>query len=213
MRHMSTFHSAREAKEFLVSRIVAESQREALPLSEIERKMLYFTESGWTLPDIMEVSDEFDREYDQDEYEKKIAKLIRNALSRNQKESKAAYDEWQAAIRILRKEDHYLLVMIDMAHLRPPGDQFKLFLTAMAIVTAILVAEFLSVKYRITFPEYFRYLRRDFIFLYMWVGLVVAVVVYYVAVVFLGRQKANDATAKLIGKAAKFFRKSSTRSS
>jgi hypothetical protein len=66
---MKAFHSGREAKEFLISRIVEEAQRENIPLSEIERKMLYFTESGWTLPDIMKVNDDFDREYDQDEYE------------------------------------------------------------------------------------------------------------------------------------------------
>jgi hypothetical protein len=50
------FSTAREAKEFLVSEIVAEAQRKNVPLSEIERKMLYFSETGWTLPDIMEVN-------------------------------------------------------------------------------------------------------------------------------------------------------------
>jgi hypothetical protein len=53
---MKAFHSGREAKEFLISRIVEEAQRENIPLSEIERKMLYFTESGWTLPDIMKLT-------------------------------------------------------------------------------------------------------------------------------------------------------------
>src|SRR5690349_23643303 len=72
IRRMTAVGDAREAKEFLISKIVAEAQREKAPLSEIERKMLYFTESGWTLPDIMQVSEQFDREYDQDEYEKKI---------------------------------------------------------------------------------------------------------------------------------------------
>lgn len=58
------FPSAREAKEFLVSRIVEQARRENTPLSEIERKMLYFSETGWTLPDIMEGNEEFDREYE-----------------------------------------------------------------------------------------------------------------------------------------------------
>ena len=61
---MQTFSTPREAKEFLVSRIVAEAQREGVPLSEIERKMLYFSETGWTLPDMMEVDEAFDRDYD-----------------------------------------------------------------------------------------------------------------------------------------------------
>ena len=47
---------AQRAKEFLISQIVEEAQRENVPLSEVERKMLYFTETEETLPDIYEVS-------------------------------------------------------------------------------------------------------------------------------------------------------------
>jgi len=57
---MKAFRSGREAKEFLISRILAEAQRENLPLSEVERKMLYFTESGWTLPETAAISEKFD---------------------------------------------------------------------------------------------------------------------------------------------------------
>ena len=55
---MTRFASAREAKEFLVAKIAEEAQREGVPLSEVERKMLYFTETAWTLPDIMEVNEQ-----------------------------------------------------------------------------------------------------------------------------------------------------------
>src|SRR5437762_3834413 len=79
IRRMDAVLDAREAKEFLISKIVAEAQRENAPLSETERKMLYFTESGWTLPDITQVNEQFDREYNQDEYEKKIARIIGRA--------------------------------------------------------------------------------------------------------------------------------------
>jgi len=78
---------AEQAKEFLISQIVEESVRERVPLSEIERKMLYFTESEETLPDIYEVNDQFEREYDSSEYEKKIANLLRNAYRRSCRES------------------------------------------------------------------------------------------------------------------------------
>jgi hypothetical protein len=44
---MTSFTSAREAKEFLIARIVEEAEREARPLSEVEWRMLYFTETGW----------------------------------------------------------------------------------------------------------------------------------------------------------------------
>jgi hypothetical protein len=103
---MTAFHSGREAKEYLVSKIVEEAQRENVPLSEVERKMLYFTESGWTLPDIMKVSEDFDREYDQVKYEQKIAKLVTKAYRSARKGSRDDYDRWWAAIRFLQREDH-----------------------------------------------------------------------------------------------------------
>jgi hypothetical protein len=91
---MDEVHDAREAKEFLISKIVAEAQRENAPLSETERKMLYFTESGWTLPDIAQVSEQFDREYNQDDYEKKIARIIAKAYKHILQESRVEYDRW-----------------------------------------------------------------------------------------------------------------------
>jgi hypothetical protein len=77
--------------------------------------MLYFTETAWTLPDIMEVNAQFDREYNATEYEKKIAGLIRNAHQRVRKEDPQEFSAWSEAIRILSKEDHYLLIMLDEA--------------------------------------------------------------------------------------------------
>jgi len=109
---MNQFATCRDAKEFLVARILDEAQREGVPLSDVERKMLYFTESGWTLPDISSVSAQFDNEYDQNQYENKIAGLIRNAAKHDRKESRDEYDAWWSAIRFLKKEDHYLLVMV-----------------------------------------------------------------------------------------------------
>ena len=82
IRRMNAVCNAREAKEFLISKIVAEAQGENVPFSETERKMLYFTESGWTLPDIMQVNEQFDREYDQDEYERKMVRIIAKAYRR-----------------------------------------------------------------------------------------------------------------------------------
>ena len=59
-----TRQCAQEAKEYLIAQIVEEAQRENVELSELERKMLYFTESQETLPDILEVNDQFEQEYD-----------------------------------------------------------------------------------------------------------------------------------------------------
>jgi hypothetical protein len=112
---MNQFSNAREAKEFLVSSIVVEAQRENVPLSEVERKMLYFSETGWTLPNIMEVNDEFERDYDTPTYEKKIARLITAATKRARKQNREEFTKWTDAIRKLNEEDHYITVMVDMA--------------------------------------------------------------------------------------------------
>jgi hypothetical protein len=112
---MSHFASAQDAKEFLVGQIVQQAQRDGVSITEVERKMLYFSETDWTLPDIREVNEEFERDYDQHEYEEKIVGVIRKALKQARKESKESRDSWSDAIRLLRKEDHYLLVMVDDA--------------------------------------------------------------------------------------------------
>jgi hypothetical protein len=143
---MKAFHSGQEAKEFLISKIVAEARSDNIPLSEVERKMLYFTENGWTLPDIMEVSAAFDREYDQDSYEQKIARVVCRTYKHLLKDSRDEYERWWAAIRFLQREDHYISVMIARADLRPRGDQLKLLAAGLAIVACIVLWIILSNK-------------------------------------------------------------------
>src|SRR5579863_4646226 len=123
---MNSLHTDREAKEFLISRIVEEARRENVVLSETERKMLYFSETGSTPPDMATVSEDFDSTYDQGDYEKKIARLIRNADKNIRKQFPADYEAWWRAIRRLKTEDHYVLVMIKQAGLRPRGDLARL---------------------------------------------------------------------------------------
>jgi hypothetical protein len=198
---MKAVRSARQAKEFLVSKIVAEAQRENAPLSEIERKMLYFSETGWTLPDIAEAYEEFDREYDQDKYEKRIASLIRKADKRARKESREDHDAWWAAVRFLKSEDHYISAMIRIASLRPAGDQLRLFGAGLGIVTCLLLGEFLFQRYKV---ELSRYVPSSgvlaFYALQTVVGLIIACLLFRI---IFGRRKTNDLISKA---AAKFLR-------
>ena len=103
------------AKQFLISRVIEEANLETVPLSEIEKKMLQFTEVHPTIPDIIDVNDEFERNYDSNEYEKKIALLLKNARARDERESPSRKQEWEDALVALRKEDHYILVMVGQA--------------------------------------------------------------------------------------------------
>jgi hypothetical protein len=159
---MTTFLSARTAKDFLVSLIVQEARHQNVPLSEVERKMLYFTETYESLPDIMDVADKFDAEYDQDEYEAKIARLIKSAYRRLRKESPGDLETWKDAVKYLRKEDHYILVMIDLSQARAGGengfeahgqsvgtstgwrDQLKLLAAGLVVAVAFVGVAFLS---------------------------------------------------------------------
>jgi hypothetical protein len=75
--------------------------------------MLYFSETDWTLPNMMAISQEFDQTYNQDEYERKIGRLIQRIY--NQPGNNRDDDRLKEAVQRLRDEDHYLLVLIDGA--------------------------------------------------------------------------------------------------
>jgi hypothetical protein len=201
IRHMKAFHGGREAKEFLITKIVAEAQEENIALSEIERKMLYFTESGWTLPDIMKVSEDFDGEYDQDKYEQKIAKLVTKADRRIRKGSREEYDTWWAAIRFLQREDHYILVMIRRAGLRPRGDQLRLFGAGLGIATCMLIWGFLSIKYNIPVPS-----RGDF-GTFVWAVFACLFIAYMLLRFILGSRRTDELTSKVLEKLVRIYQR------
>lgn len=108
-------------KGALASVIAKEAERDGTPLTEVERKMLYFTETGRTLPDInlpdmKEISAEFDRDYDQDKYEQKIASIIARVRNHFDLEHQQDQMTWDLALEKLGQGDHYLTVLADQAN-------------------------------------------------------------------------------------------------
>lgn len=182
--------SAREAKEFIVAQIALEAQRENVILTEVERKMLYFSESGWTLPDMPAVSDEFDWQYDQGKYEEKVARLIRRGYRHACKDSGETYDKWWASIGVLNSEDHYLLVMIRLAGLRPRHDQLKLLVAGLAIVALLVGGVFLSIKYDVHLHASLRE--------YVWAFAVCFFILYQLLRFAIGAKKTDDLTSKAL---------------
>jgi len=134
------FKTVRDAKDFLAGKIVEEAQREGAPLSEVERKMLYFTETGWTLPDMKEVSAEFDRGYEQGEYEQKIGGLAERVQARLGIQSKEGTATWDRAIEKLSRGDHYLLVLVSASSTTSKGAKHNLKVVAIALVLFALAA-------------------------------------------------------------------------
>lgn len=134
------FRTVREAKEYLVSVIAKEAEHNGMPLTEVERKMLYFTEAGWTLPGMEEVSLEFDRSCDQKEYEEKIASIITRINARLTGDCQGERMAWGGAIEKLSDGDHYLLVLVNAASPNRKGARHNLKMLIIALVFFALAA-------------------------------------------------------------------------
>lgn len=82
--------------------------------------MLYFTEVGSDAkPEYLDVNAQFSEQYDDSEYEEKVAGLLKRAYDTDVKQAPAnrkdVQDTWRTAFEVLSKEDHYILVMIQQA--------------------------------------------------------------------------------------------------
>ena len=101
------FADVTQAKDFLVADVTAEAQMQGVPLSDAERKMMYYSVLERTIAD--EVADQFP-EYDPD-YEQKISGLLRSSYDRDGADRPGI----DAAIKKLKTGDHYLLIMAKQA--------------------------------------------------------------------------------------------------
>src|SRR5579859_1740779 len=144
---------AREAKDFLVQQTAEQAQLDAVPLSDLEKRMMYFTETDEMPEDPIQLNDEFEAQYDTDEYEKKISRLMHSAYTRIKKENPESTRRWNDALKELRKGDHYLLVLWgadpDSAANRPPYDSLRLLGASFLIVVLLLAAMFVAEYYGI----------------------------------------------------------------
>jgi hypothetical protein len=106
---------AEPAKEFLIAKVLRQAGEEGILLSELERRMLSFSE-GTASADDLEAAGQFGNEYDSDAYEAKIARLLRRAYERDAKLGKKR--QWHDAIKALRSEDWYILAMLQQAGIK-----------------------------------------------------------------------------------------------
>jgi hypothetical protein len=132
----------REAKDFLVQHAVEQAAIENVRLSDLEKRMMYFTESDDRTEDPAKLDEEFSAIYDSEEFEARTAGLLHRAYRRLLKVDKNKARAWHNAIRQLRKGDHYIVVLWDIGpRERPPGDSLKL-LGAAVLVVIVGVALF-----------------------------------------------------------------------
>jgi hypothetical protein len=104
--------NSREAKDFLIQQTAEQAALENIPLSDLERRMMYFTETAECPEDPIALNDAFEAQYDSDEYEAKILELTRHAYGRLKKENPQSARTWHEAVQQLRRGDHYLLVLL-----------------------------------------------------------------------------------------------------
>lgn len=100
-----------EAKDFLVRQTAEQAEREGVSLSDLEKRMMYFTESEDAVENPIALNEEFEAQYDMAEYESKIAGLLGRAYNRLKEEGSGAVQTWDEAVRELKQGDHYILVM------------------------------------------------------------------------------------------------------
>ena len=99
-----------EAKDFLVQQTAEQAVVENVPLSNLEKRMMYFTETAECPEDPIALNNAFEAEYDSKAYEKKISRLMTHAYRRIKRESPEKLRLWNDAFAVLRKGDHYILL-------------------------------------------------------------------------------------------------------
>ena len=115
---MQKTQDASTARTFLVNRVIEQAMEDGIPLSEVEKGMLTFSEVGAT-PAEMSVADAFSEKYDSDKFEAKIAKLIGRAYRRDKR--LGSFELWRRSLAALSQDDCYLLVMVEQAGIKIPG--------------------------------------------------------------------------------------------
>ena len=104
--------NTKEAKDFFVQQASEQAAFEGVSLSELEKGMMYFTESdASSCGDPIELNDQFEAQYDTPEYEAKMSALLHHAYSRLRKENLEILGRWAEAMAVLKRGDHYLLVL------------------------------------------------------------------------------------------------------
>jgi len=104
-----------EARRFFVDRIVTEGDRQGIPLSSTERKMLNWSEVEPGCVADPAVAEALASEISDKAYEAKVSRLLQAAYEREVSTDAAAKDSYRTAYSVLKRGDYYLMVMIEQA--------------------------------------------------------------------------------------------------
>jgi hypothetical protein len=152
--------NTKAAKDYLVQQTVEQAALEHVPLTDLETRMMYFTESDpASCDDPIALNDEFEQEYDTPEYEPKISRLLHNAHKRLKQEDPEKLRQWNEAMRVLNKGDHYILVLWDTepSSDHPVRDFFKPFGIGVLIAVGFAIAIVIADEYNFDLNRYGKY--------------------------------------------------------
>jgi hypothetical protein len=111
----------KQAKDFLAEQVAAQAALEGVSFSNLEKKMLHFTEvDSVSGGDGAALQDEFQTRHDATIYESKVSTLLHQGYERLKKDERKKIGTWDQAIRVLEHGDHYLLVLWDII---PPQER------------------------------------------------------------------------------------------
>jgi hypothetical protein len=109
------FERQSDAKRFIVERILEQAEMEGVSLSEAERHMLSWSESDPGFKPDYKLAEALGNEIGDEEFEAKIASLIRRVFERDVATHSDATYLYREARAKLSEGDHYILVMLDRA--------------------------------------------------------------------------------------------------
>ncbi len=131
------FSSQREAKHFLADKIIAEADRLGSPLSDMEKRMLFFSEqepdtvTGFPIGAVEDIGEE---------YEIKITRLLKSAYAR-EKDIPGEGQNYKDVYAKLAEGDHYISVMAQpvLGGVRLSGGEMSLRNVVVAVAIALSV--------------------------------------------------------------------------
>jgi hypothetical protein len=104
--------NTKDAKDFLADQAAQQAALDQIPFSDIEKRMMYFTESDpVSCSDPVGLNDEFEGKYDTAEYEAKMSRLLHRANKRLKAENPGGKLQWDESISTLEAGDHYVLLL------------------------------------------------------------------------------------------------------
>ncbi len=107
---MSVFATPDDAKQFLLERVRRVAAQQGMELTEVEQYMFGFSVMDEEIDDALH--EKFDRSYSMPEFEAKIRDLLQSAYDEDLKSPSGDAALWRSAHDLLRRGDHYLLMML-----------------------------------------------------------------------------------------------------